>query len=426
MTVQTNDIPALRPGYHPMRTGLMVGIPLSGRPLVPQFTFAYAALHPPMCFNMNVAYTWMKPVDESRNWLAQQAIDYGAKYLLFIDEDVTLPGHALRQLIYQADHHPEAMVIGGIYCHKSPPAMPMIFRGLGAGPYWDWKVGEFFEVDGISMGATLIRVKVFDKIPKPWFKTVDDASPYLDGVPRAELWTEDLYFCDQVRKAGYKIYADGSVLCEHWSIETMSPTVLPPDCLPRRRAGWVKGTKKIVDLGCGEYPYETDEGDVLRVDIREDVNPDYQCDLGKTPFATGEFQIVYSSHVLEHFPRNRVDEVLDEWVRILDPDGEMRLIVPNIEWAAQKILKGEVDNDVMNVLYGAQTYDENAHMNGFTPAILEQKLKDRGFKRIDVELLGYNLCMRAWKTPPANLPSLGTPPNGNKPKRKVKPKPKRK
>ena len=410
----SETIPALKPGYHPMRTGLLCGIPLSGRPLHPQVMFAFNALHPPMCFNMNIGTTWMKPVDEARNWLAQQALDMGAKYLFFMDEDVSPPGHTLRQLIYQAEHHPEGMVFGGIYCHKSPPAMPMIFRGLGAGPYWDWKVGEFFEVDGISMGCTLIKTEVFEKIEKPWFKTVDDASAYWDGIPKAEMWTEDLYFLDKIRKAGFKAYADASILCEHWSIETMLPTVLPPDCLPRRRAGWTKGTKKIVDLGCGEHPYETDEGDVLKVDIRENVNPDYRCELGKLPFATGEFDITYSSHVLEHMPRNRVDDVLDEWVRITNPEGELRLIVPNIEWAAEKILKGEVDNDVMNVLYGAQTYNENAHQTGFTPKILEQKLRDRGFKRIDVEILGYNLCMRAWKHPPKGLPSLGVPPNGHK------------
>lgn len=410
-----SDIPALRPGYHPMRTGLLTGIPLSGRPLHPQFTFSYAALHPPMCYNMNVMTVWMKEVGKARQEIAEKAVEMGTKYLFFIDEDVTPPGHALRQLIYQADHHPEGMVFGGIYCHKSPPAMPMIFRGLGAGPYWDWKVGEFFEVDGISMGCTLIRTEVFEKLPKPWFKTVDDASAYWDGVPKAEMWTEDLYFCDLVRKAGYKVYADASVLAEHWSIETMTPTVLPPDCAPRRRAGWVKGEKKIVDLGCGNNKYETDEGDVLTVDIREDVNPDYRCDLGKLPFATGEFDIVYSSHVLEHFPRNAVPEILDEWIRVLKEDGEFRIIVPNIQWAAEKIMRDDVDNDVMNVLYGAQSFEENFHKFGFTPKVLEEMLKERGFKRIDVEMMGYNLCMRGWKIVPEDAPpSLGTPPNVKK------------
>ena len=74
-------------------------------------------------------------------------------------------------------------------------------------------------------------------------------------------------------------------------------------------------------------------------------------------------------------------QVLDEWVRILKPEGELRLILPNLEWAAQHIMNKEIDNDVLNVLYGAQTYDENFHKRGFTPQIIEQLLAERGFTK---------------------------------------------
>lgn len=397
-------------GHYPMFTGLMMGIPLSGRPIVPQWAFGYASLHPPMCYNVNTAHTWKAPIAEARNYFAEQAIEQKARYLFFLDEDVVPPGHALRQLIYILDTHPDVMIAGGIYCHKSPPAMPMVFRGLGQGPYLDWKAGEMFEVDAIAMGCTLIRTDVFQHLPKPWFKTVDDLSKFWDGIAKAEVWTEDMYLCDLVKKAGFKIIADGSVLCGHWDYNTMTETRLPNDSPPMRRAGWTKGTKKIIDLGCGNNKYETDEGDVLTVDIREEANPDYRCDLGKLPFANEEFDIVFSSHTLEHFPRADVENVLDEWIRILKPDGELRLVVPNIQWAAERIIKDEIDNDVMNVVLGAQSFEENFHKFLFTPKTLETMLKGRGFKRLDVELMGYNLYMRGWRNPPEDLPSLGEPP----------------
>ena len=85
---------------------------------------------------------------------------------------------------------------------------------------------------------------------------------------------------------------------------------------------------------------------------------------------TREFDIVFSSHTLEHFCRQEVPQVLDERVRILKPEGELRLILLNLEWAAQHIMNKEIDNDVLNVLYGAQTYDENFHKMGFTPQII--------------------------------------------------------
>src|SRR5690349_23385462 len=165
----------------------------------------------------------------------------------------------------------------------------MIFRGNGNGPYWDWKLGEFFEVSGIGMGCTLLRVEPFKTLERPWFATIDNMEAFWDGIPKAEVWTEDLYWCDKAIKAGGKIYADTSILCDHWDMSTGLPTTLAPDSYPLRRATTAtKGQKTIVDLGCGESQYDTDEGDVLTVDVRDEVKPDYRADLRKLPLANTE------------------------------------------------------------------------------------------------------------------------------------------
>lgn len=392
------------------RTGLMVAVPLSGNPLVPDWAFAFHSLHPPMNYNVEYNLVKGKPVDEARNFLAEQAIAKNCKYLFFIDEDVTPPPHAIRQLVYHLEHFPNAAVAAGIYCHKSPPQMPMVFRGNGAGPYWDWKVGEVFDCSGIGMGCALIRVDVFQTIERPWFKTVDNFEAYMENIPFGESWTEDLYFCDKVTKAkgegvpegGWMILADGGILPNHWDPKTGQPFNLPPTAKPLQPKGITKGTKKIVDLGCGmpHESYTSDEGDVIRVDIREDVNPDYRCDLRRLPFATGEFDVVFSSHTLEHFSRNEVPEVIKEWVRILKPEGELRLVLPNLEWAAKHVLNKEIDTDVYNVLYGAQTYDLNFHKTGFTKQIVEQLLAGEGFKKFVWDEYGYHIFVRAWKVAP--------------------------
>lgn len=392
------------------RTGLMIGIPLSGNALVPDFTFAFHQLSPPM--NYNVEYTCVKgkPVADARNQIAEAAVAKNCKYLFFLDEDVTCPPHTIRQLIYHMEHWPKVAVAAGIYCHKSPPQMPMVFRGNGAGPFWDWKIGEVFEVSGTGMGCTLIRVDAFKTVPKPWFKTVEDLSAVLEGVNHAEVWTEDLYFEDKLSKAegegvpegGWQIIADGGLLCEHWDPATGQSYSLPPTAKPLQRQEVKVGTKKIIDLGCGEneVSYTTDEGPVLRVDVREDANPDYRCDLRKLPFATGEFDIVFSSHTLEHFGRQEISDVMAEWCRILKEDGEMRLVLPNIKWAAQHILNDEIDVHVLNVLYGAQTYDTNFHKIGFIPQTIEQLLAANGFKKFVWDFYQYHMFVRAWRIPP--------------------------
>lgn len=395
---------------YPNRLGLVFGIPLSGNPLVPEWTFAFHSQHPPMDYNVEYSMIRGRPVDEARCQFADIAKEKKAKYLYFIDEDVTPPPHALRQLIYHLEHWPRAAVAAGIYCHKSPPSMPMVFRGNGAGPYWDWKVGEVFDCSGVGMGCALIRVAAFDTIEKPYFKTIDNTKCFLDGINAGECWTEDLYFCDKITKAtgpgvpkgGWQILADGGILPEHWDAKTHTAYLLPPSAKPLQRAKVEVGKKKVIDLGCGmpNESYATLEGEVLRVDMREETQPDYRCDLRVLPFANQEFDIVFSSHTLEHFCRKEVPEVLDEWIRIMKPDGELRLNLPNMEWAAQHIVNKEVDNDVMNVLYGAQTYDENFHKVGFTPQIIEQLLSERGFKKFVWAYNNYHMFVRAWKEEP--------------------------
>lgn len=385
-------------GY-PHMTTLAYGIPFSGRPLPPQLLLAFSQMSPPMNTNVIMFQTMGRNIDEARTFFAEKAIESKAKYLLFWDEDVLVPAHALRELMFFMEHHPECGLVGAIYCLKVPHhPEPLVFKSPGAGPSWDWKVGEIFKVGGIGMGLTLIRVEMFADLAKPWFKTVNDLSPFLDNIPYGEVWTEDLWFCKQVRESKkWTMYAHGQLICPHLDVTTGKVYELPPDSAPMRGLTAPHGKAKILDIGSGEQPYTSPEGKTISVDSREDVHPDYRCDARKLPFATGEFDIVHSAHVLEHFDRSEVGAVLDEWVRVLKADGELRLNLPNLEWAAQQILKGAVNRDVLNVLYGEQTYAENFHRNGFTPKMLEALLTERGWGQLTTRLSGYNILISAKK-----------------------------
>lgn len=390
-------------GY-PHRPTIAFGIPLTGRPLPPEIMFAFHAMSPPMNMNTVMFKTKGMPIDAARNGFAEQAIKHEAKYLFFWDEDVELPAMAMRELVFWMEHHPECGVVGGIYCLKVPRPEPLVFQGIGTGPFWDWRVGEVFECAAIGMGCTLIRTAVFQDLEKPWFNSMDDMSKYLDNIPYGEQWTEDLWFCKQVAQSKkWKIYAHGQLLCRHFDLATGQSYELPPDSKPMRHLVSPKGKLKILDIGSGGNPIKTDEGTVVTVDVREEAKPDYRCDFRRLPFATGEFDVVFSSHTLEHVGRNEVNSVLDEWIRVLNPKGEFRIVVPNIAWAAEKILKGEVDFDTLNVLYGQQEYAENFHKMGFTPETLQELLKSKGFKHQDMEIKKYNIAIRAWREKPKKI-----------------------
>lgn len=281
--------------------GLMIGIPTLGRPVPLEWALAFKAMNPPINFNVSFSIVRGKEVADARNLIAQQAVDNDAKYLFFLGDDVEVPAHSLRQLIYRIQNNPKIGVVGGIYCSKCDPPAPLVFRENGRGSYWDWKVGEFFPVTGLGMDCTLIQVDILKEISKPWFKTVD-TDGYLDGENKAEQWTEDLYFLNKVKlETDYEIYCDAGVICKHHDVYGGKYYGLPQDCLPMRQMAISSGSKKrliinadtkrefdgIVDIYFGSEDWHDYRGtpDVLPFDSNYF---DEVLDLSATPQMTEE------------------------------------------------------------------------------------------------------------------------------------------
>ncbi len=69
-------------------------------------------------------------------------------------------------------------------------------------------------------------------------------------------------------------------------------------------------------------------------------NVDYLWNAARRlPFRSGCFEVVYASHILEHIPWYKTEEVLAEWVRIVQPGGRIEIWVPD----GLKICKAFVD-----------------------------------------------------------------------------------
>lgn len=390
--------------------GLLLAVPTIGRPTPVDWGFGLSALGPPINYSVQSVIMKGMEVADARNAIGKAAIEGGQEYIFLLGDDVQCPGHAIKQLIYRMEHDPTLGVAGGIYVAKSDPPFPLVFRGNGRGSYWNWKVGEYFEVTGIGMDATLIRTEVLKGMEYPWFKTVREDG-YLEGKASSESWTEDLWFCDKVaEETDFRIFADSMIMCSHWQYlggNEWKSWTLRNDSKPFRHMYRPKirgkkrpAEKQILDIGCGPLHFDFQgEGPVTRVDIREEAEPDFRIDVRQLPFDDASFDVVFSSHTLEHFGRDEVFKVLDEWIRVLRPGGELRLIIPTIEWAAKQIIekKGATDKNVLNVLYGSQEYATNFHRVGFTKATLTRLLKRKGFEINLATEEGYNLLVRGIK-----------------------------
>lgn len=218
----------------PSNCCITIGIPSSGRPVAPEWALSMMLQAYPSNTSIGMMMVVGMEVGDARNKLVETALETNSEFIWFVDDDTAPPHYAAAKLIYEMRHRPECMAIGGVYCMKQDPPDPTVYRGNGHGSFWDWKVGEVFEVTAIGTGCLLVRTSVFRTIEQPWFKTTLSV-PYelIEGERiTSEGMSDDLYFCDKLERAGHKIFAHGGVLCDHWNAAQRLRYSLPPDSLP--------------------------------------------------------------------------------------------------------------------------------------------------------------------------------------------------
>jgi predicted SAM-dependent methyltransferase len=96
---------------------------------------------------------------------------------------------------------------------------------------------------------------------------------------------------------------------------------------------------RCLNLGCGSR-YVQGWANLDFVATKDVIGHDLRKPL---PFADGEFDIVYHSHVLEHFSKIDATRFLRECWRVLKPGGLCRIAVPDLEGIATFYLR-EVDS----------------------------------------------------------------------------------
>jgi len=174
---------------------LGIGIPSGSGMVNIKFATSLMALRLPEDTRVIVSEKVM--VHTAREDIVDQLIG-DRDYILFLDDDMIFDSDlALKLLEHKKD------VIGGLAFQRRKPFFPCIFKEK-EGKYYPIirKTNQVFEVDAIGLAGTLIRVEVFKKLPKPWFYFTKEFS-------------EDFNFSRSVKKAGFRIWCDPSVLLQH-------------------------------------------------------------------------------------------------------------------------------------------------------------------------------------------------------------------
>lgn len=102
-------------------------------------------------------------------------------------------------------------------------------------------------------------------------------------------------------------------------------------------------------------------------------------------FANASFDLIYASHVLEHFGwRDEVAMVLQEWRRVLKPGGALHVSVPDLGVLCRLFLDRQRlplhrRYVLMQMMFGGQVDAFDFHKIGFDEDILGACLEDAGF-----------------------------------------------
>lgn len=112
-------------------------------------------------------------------------------------------------------------------------------------------------------------------------------------------------------------------------------------------------------------------------------------------FPDQSFEIVYASHVVEHFDyRDELSHTLKEWLRVLKPGGVVQISVPDLAVLAGMILNKQFQTldrfKVMMMIFGGHVDAYDHHKVGLTDDILTTFLLNAGFVDVRrVDRFGY-------------------------------------
>ena len=129
-------------------------------------------------------------------------------------------------------------------------------------------------------------------------------------------------------------------------------------------------------VGCGNVILpgwiNVDIDNIPGVDIQDDVRT-------LTKIKDDSCDIIYASHVLEHFGRKEFESILKVWNKKLKINGILRLAVPDFEKAIEWYNDTKKIEDVIGLISGGQKTEFDYHKMIYDRKFLTKVLKICGF-----------------------------------------------
>jgi hypothetical protein len=378
-----------------------------------------------MGFSHGFVHIGGEKVDVARNYLIEQALTSGAKYMLFIGEDTVLPYDGFKVLHETAEKNPDA-VVTGVYYIKCSDAMIMVRNQ-------DWITipnvdpGQLIDAWQTGMDVMMIPISILqamkDEAPDLPFtcigNNINDEIPFIG---------EDNFFVHRLHKRGTKLLVNTDVQCLHMDLAsglyTAHPSVdlknyytnIKPtrpltlddkefidrrwaDRLPEGSGGYKSVIEKLLEegqpikfnMGCGRDRIDG----YLGVDMHSDT-ADIKQDIMKLDLPEQCADEIFASHVIEHIPQHRAPKVLEKWLATLKDGGMLVMETPDLAGLCKDYLEQDGADQHMTAMciYGAavdritpETQEKGAlspHLWGYTPKSLADLCIAVGFKGVNI------------------------------------------
>lgn len=158
-----------------------------------------------------IFYDYGTLISHQREFLAINAIKWGATHILWLDSDMCFPENIAEILL----SHNKDVVCGNYMTRRPPHFTVALAQGFDEIDINDKK--NFMEINPnrpdeerlvkvklIGMGCMLTDTKIFKNVPRPWFeiKCQENNLAYIG---------EDAYFCNKIGQYGYQIFVDDKV-----------------------------------------------------------------------------------------------------------------------------------------------------------------------------------------------------------------------
>lgn len=151
--------------------------------------------------------------DVVRNFGGRLLLESDCTHLLMLDMDHRHPADIVRLLGRHVQHRPHIKIVAGLAYRRAEPYEPMAF----------WRADEesgvmlnmvtppenaVVQVEYVATCSMLIAREVFERTPWPWFS-------YDYNKETQTSRSEDIIFCENVRRAGFDIWVDTTFSSPH-------------------------------------------------------------------------------------------------------------------------------------------------------------------------------------------------------------------